>query len=157
MNNSFKAGLGFGITSAVITTLGLMVGLLESTESKLAVIAGIITIAIVDALSDSMGIHLSQEYSKNTEKNVWIATFSTLISKLIIGLTFLIPILIFEIKTAVKINIGWGFLIIIFFSYVVAKSKNEKPSRAIFEHVGIFVFVLFLTYYLGKLIAIIFK
>ena len=46
MNNSLKAGLGFGITSAVITTLGLMVGLLESTDSKLAVIAGIITIVL---------------------------------------------------------------------------------------------------------------
>ena len=56
-----------------------------------------------------MGIHLSQEYSKNSEKDVWIATFATLFSKLIIGLTFLIPVLIFEIKTAVKINLGWGF------------------------------------------------
>lgn len=157
MNNSFKAGLGFGITSAVITTLGLMVGLLESTNSKLAVIAGVITIAIVDALSDAMGIHLSQEYSNNSTRNVWIATLSTFLSKIIIGITFLIPILIFEIKNAVKLNITWGFLIIVIFSYIIAKNKNEKPWKVIFEHIGIFAFVLFLTYYLGKIIAIIFK
>jgi VIT1/CCC1 family predicted Fe2+/Mn2+ transporter len=157
MNNSFKAGLGFGIASAVITTLGLMVGLLESTNSKLAVIAGVITIAIVDALSDAMGIHLSQEYSNNETKNVWIATATTFISKLVFGLIFLIPILLFELKTAVKINIIWGFLVIVVFSYIIAKTQKEKIWKVIFEHITIFVFVLFLTYYLGKLIAIIFK
>ena len=52
LNHSLRVGLSFGLTSGVITTLGLIVGLASGTESKLAVIGGIITIAVADALSD---------------------------------------------------------------------------------------------------------
>jgi hypothetical protein len=40
MNDSIKKGFGFGLTSGVITTLGLIVGLHSSTNSTLAVIGG---------------------------------------------------------------------------------------------------------------------
>ena len=46
MKESVKKGFGFGLTSGVITTLGMMVGLNASTGSRTAVIGGIIAIAI---------------------------------------------------------------------------------------------------------------
>jgi len=61
MKSSLKTGLSFGLTSAIITTLGLMVGLHSGTHSRLAVIGGVLTIAIADAFSDAMGIHISEE------------------------------------------------------------------------------------------------
>ena len=61
MKNSLKKGYSFGLTSGIITTLGLIVGLNSSTGSKLVVIGGIITIAIADAMSDALGMHISQE------------------------------------------------------------------------------------------------
>jgi hypothetical protein len=45
MKLSFKTGLSFGLTSGVITTLGLMVGLHSGTHSRTVVIGGIVTIA----------------------------------------------------------------------------------------------------------------
>jgi hypothetical protein len=56
-----KVGFSFGLTSGIITTLGLMVGLSSGTHLKLAVIGGILTIAIADSFSDAMGIHVSEE------------------------------------------------------------------------------------------------
>jgi len=53
--------MSFGLTSGIITTLGLIVGLHSGTHSKLAVIGGILTIAMADALSDALGIHVSEE------------------------------------------------------------------------------------------------
>ena len=61
MKHSLKVGFSFGLTSGIITTLGLMVGLNYGTSSKLAVIGGILTIAIADASSDALGIHISEE------------------------------------------------------------------------------------------------
>jgi hypothetical protein len=49
MKDSIRTGISFGLTSAVITTLGLMVGLHSGTHSKIVVLAGILTIAIADA------------------------------------------------------------------------------------------------------------
>ncbi|UCE51174.1 MAG: hypothetical protein JSV31_18140 [Desulfobacterales bacterium] len=48
MQDSLRTGISFGLTSAVITTLGLMVGLHSGTHSKIVVLAGILTIAIAD-------------------------------------------------------------------------------------------------------------
>ena len=93
MKKSYKTGISFGLVSGVLTTLGLLIGLAVSTQSKAAVIGGILTIAIADALSDSFGVHLSQESSgENTQKQVWEATFATFLSKFLFALTFLIPI-----------------------------------------------------------------
>ena len=52
MKRSLKSGFGFGITSGIVTTLGLIVGLSSGTHSELAVIGGILSIAIADGLSD---------------------------------------------------------------------------------------------------------
>ena len=45
-------GFSFGLTSGVITTLGMIVGLETATSSKLAVVAGIVSVAIADAFSE---------------------------------------------------------------------------------------------------------
>ncbi|HID72702.1 TPA: hypothetical protein EYP38_02060, partial [Candidatus Micrarchaeota archaeon] len=72
MKRSIKTGFSFGLTSAIITTLGLMVGLNAGTHSSLAVIGGVITIAIADSLSDALGIHVSTEaLNKYSDKEIW--------------------------------------------------------------------------------------
>jgi vacuolar iron transporter family protein len=61
MKDSLRTGISFGVISGVITTLGLMVGLHSGTGSKLVVLGGIFTIAIADAFSDALGIHVSSD------------------------------------------------------------------------------------------------
>jgi len=90
---SIKTGFGFGLTSGVITTLGMMLGLYSTTHSKIAIIAGILSIAVADAFSDSMGIHISQEVENHhSKKEVWEATVSTFLGKFIFSLMFILPI-----------------------------------------------------------------
>jgi hypothetical protein len=61
VRHSLRTGLSFGLTSGIITTLGLMVGLHAFSGSKLVVVGGILTIAIADACSDALDIHLAEE------------------------------------------------------------------------------------------------
>jgi VIT1/CCC1 family predicted Fe2+/Mn2+ transporter len=157
MRESIKTGISFGITSGIITTLGIMIGLNAATNLKLAVIGGILTVAIADAFSDALGIHIAEESSKrNGKKAIWEATASTFFTKLIVALSFLIPILIFNLATAIIVNIAWGLLLIIIFNYVLAKQRKEKPLTVISEHLAIAVIVIAITFYLGKFIAIYF-
>ncbi len=82
MRDSLRTGICFGLTSAVITTLGLMVGLHSGTHSRIVVLAGVLTIAIADAFSDALGIHISEESDKTrTAKQVWGATIATFLTK----------------------------------------------------------------------------
>ena len=48
MNKAQKVGISFGLTSATITTLGLIIGLEAGTGSRLAVASGILAIAVSD-------------------------------------------------------------------------------------------------------------
>lgn len=154
MKVSAKKGIGFGLTSGIITTLGLIVGLNSGTHSKIVVLGGILIIAIADALSDSMGIHMSEEFGgKHKTKEIWEATGYTFISKLIFALTFVIPVLLFTLSTAVIISVIWGLLLISIFSYIIAKQEKAKPYKIISEHILIAIVVILVTNYLGIFVS----
>lgn len=153
MKKSLKTGLGFGITSGIITTLGLMVGLNSGTQSVLAVIGGVLTIAIADAFSDSLGIHVSKEFEdQSSYKEVWESTIITFVSKFFMAITFIIPIAIFELSLAVKISAICGITLLALFSYVIAKEKKVKPMPIILEHVSIAILVITLSQIVGSYI-----
>lgn len=158
MKLSYKKGFSFGLTSGIITTLGLMVGLYSSTESKMVVLGGIFMIAIADAMSDSLGIHVAEESVKeNTHRQVWESTLSAFFSKFIYTLTFVIPVLIFDLNTAIIVGIIWGFVSLIFINYFIAKLNGKRSWKIILEHVSIAAFVVIASYYVGQLISYIFN
>jgi len=150
MKESLKTGITFGLTSGTITTLGLMIGLYSGTNSRGVVIGGILTIAIADSLSDALGIHISEE--ARIPLQVWAATVATFLSKLC-AIIFVVPVLVFDLPTAIVINLTWGLLVLTILSYYLAKSQGAKPWKVITEHIAITILVVTLTHYLGKLIA----
>lgn len=154
MKDSIKTGVSFGLTSGIITTLGIMVGLDAGTGLKLAVIGGILTVAIADAFSDALGIHISEESSKkNSHKAVWESTIATFLTKLIVASSFIIAFIFMDLSAAVRVNLIWGLLLLITFNYVLAKQRKEKPWRVIGEHVLIAIVVIAITFFVGKAIA----
>ncbi len=157
MKHSFKSGLGFGITSGVITTLGLLVGLHAGTQSKLAVIGGILTIAIADALSDALGVHVSKEFeSRLSIIEIWEATLVTLASKFFVALSFIIPAIFLDLHEAIFVSICWGLLLLGFFSYIIAKERKAPPIRVISEHIFIAIIVILTVQLSGNIIRNIF-
>jgi len=154
MKHSLKVGFSFGLTSGIITTLGLMVGLYSGTHSKLVVIGGILTIAIADAFSDALGIHISEESEcTHTGKEVWESTISTFFFKFLIALTFVTPVLLFELRTAIIISVIWGLSTLSILTLVIAREQNAKSWKVIVEHVGIAVVVIVIAHYVGDWIA----
>ena len=155
--NPIKGGFSFGLTSAIITTLGLMIGLAFSTKSKIVVIAGIITIAIADSFSDSLGMHLSEESRlKFKTKDVWISTLATFLSKFFFAFTFIIPVLFFDLITASIIGAVYGIILLSALSFNIARKRKESVFKAIFSHLLIAIFVILCTYLVGRIINIYF-
>ncbi|XOB40895.1 MAG: hypothetical protein ACKKMW_02400 [Candidatus Nealsonbacteria bacterium] len=151
LKQSVKTGLSFGLTSGIITTLGLMVGLNSGTHSQIIVMTGILVIAIADAFSDALGIHISEESDNNiSTKEVWESTVSTFLSKFIVALTFIVPVLLFELFLAIIISVIWGLLLIAILSFYIAKQQNQKPCLVILEHLFITILVIIATYYIGN-------
>jgi len=154
IRHPIKTGLSFGLTSAVITTLGLMVGLHSGTKSKLVVISGILIIAIADAFSDALGIHISEESeNKHTTGEIWEATITTFFAKFIFASTFIIPLLLFPLNTAIVVSVLYGLTLLSIFSLYMAKGQGERPWKVIAEHLLIAVVVIVLTHYVGDWIG----
>jgi vacuolar iron transporter family protein len=153
MKHAFQKGFGFGLTSGVITTLGIIMGLYTGSSSFYVVLSGVISIAVADALSDSLGIHVSEEVdNRKTEKEVWVATFATLGSKFFVALTFLIPLFIVPLGWAVGIDIVWGSVLLSLFSYYIARERKMPALHIILEHLFIMLAVIVVTHVIGLLV-----
>lgn len=151
MRKSIKTGLGFGLTSSIIVTLGLIISLYFGTQSEAAVIGGILTIAVADALADGLAIHISEESNpERNSKQVWLATVSTLFNKSFFALSFLVPVLLFDFPATIIVSVIWALLLLGVFSYYIAVEKNTKPWKVVGEHLFIAVVVIIASHYLGK-------
>jgi VIT1/CCC1 family predicted Fe2+/Mn2+ transporter len=118
------------------------------------VIGGILTIAIADAFSDALGIHISEE-SENTHttKEIWESTIATFLSKFFFATTFIVPVLVFPLTTAIFVNIVWGLSLLGIFSFYMAKNQQVKPWGVISEHLLIALVVIVITHFVGTLVA----
>ena len=154
MKKSLKTGFCFGLTSGIITTLGLMVGLNSGTGSKLAVIGGILTIAVADAFSDALGIHISEEAENaHSTREVWESTIFTFASKFLVATTFIVPVLLFDLTMAVVVSLIWGFVVLGILSVFLAKEQEKKPWKVVAEHLLILVVVVVATDLVGSWIG----
>lgn len=146
-------GIGFGLTSGVITTLGVVVGLHSGTQSRIAVLVGIVVVALADAFSDAMGIHVSEEAEhEHTAREQWESAFFTFMSKLFVALSFTIPVTLLDLNTAMFVSVAWGLILIAAFSISLARSQGHDPYRVTAEHAVITLLVVLLAHYLGDVI-----
>jgi len=145
-------GLSFGLTSGIITTLGLIVGVNSATNSKLAVIAAILTIAVADSLSDAFGIYLSEESRKDeSKKPIWAISLFSFLGKFVFSLLFLIPIILLDLDLAIKISIVLGMIIISLLAVYIARRRSRPIFTEVVEHLALASFVIFISYFLGTL------
>ncbi len=152
--HSVMVGVSFGLTSAVITTLGLMIGLYSGTQSRLVVVGGVLTIAFADALSDALGIHMSEESeARHTSGEIWLSTIATFLSKLGFALTFLIPLLFLELQSAIIANVIWGFILLAALSYKFARDSGGSFIRIAIEHLTVAAAVIIIAHLIGELVS----
>jgi len=139
----------FGATTAIITNLGLIVGLYFTQNAKINIIGAILVIALADNISDSLGIHIYQEAESFNIKEVWFSTFTNFMTRLLISLLFILFIMIFPLFVATVYLLILGIFLISFISYVVAAKKKINPYRSILEHIGIAAIVIVVSRVLG--------
>ena len=149
-----RTGLFFGATSGVITTIGLIVGLNSGTRSITAVLGGILVIAVADAMSDALGIHLAEESDPETDHgHVWAATIMTFVTKFVFSISFAVPLLLLPLGPAVIASVIWGLFVIIVLSYFLARSQDDSPVFIIGEHLAIAIVVVVVSHYIGVLVG----
>ena len=159
MGHELVTGISFGLTTSVITSLGMVVGVHSATSSRLAVVSSIVVMAIVDGLSDAISLHTAEEAdveegrAKHTPKEIWLTTLSTFISVSGFTLTFAVPILFLALETAVYLAIAWGMLLLIVLNLYIAKIRNESALKLTSEHILLAILVIIVSRFVGDSIA----
>jgi VIT1/CCC1 family predicted Fe2+/Mn2+ transporter len=157
-NKGTRTGIYFGATSGVITTIGLIAGLYAGTDSLVAVLGGILVVAVSDAMSDALGIHLAQEADpESNSAHIWAATISTFLTKLIVALTFALPLIFLTLDVAVVVSVGWGLIVIVLLSYYLARTQKAAVLPVIAEHLAIAIVVVILAHFIGVWVQSVFS
>ena len=149
----YQTKFSFGASSALITNLGLIMGLDSGPNAKFSIIAGILVIAIADNISDSFGIHMYQESECIERSEVWLSTATNFLTRVIVSAIFVLFILFLPMRLAVIVSVTYGLLLLAFMSYLIAKDEETNPYLAISEHLAIALFVILLSEFVGRWLA----
>jgi VIT1/CCC1 family predicted Fe2+/Mn2+ transporter len=143
----------FGSSAAIITDVSLLVGLSSARTGKGPILVGLLTIAVADNISDSLGIHLYKESEGVGERLSIVSTALNFISRLLISCTFIAIVLVLSLPQAILVGLVWGLLLIILISYLLSRTNKVNPIKEIARHVLIAVIAIALSRYLGHMIA----
>jgi len=147
----------FGATSAIVTSLALIVGLSKNINPKLTIIGSLLVIAIADNVSDSLGIHIFQESDLKKPKVVSVSTFSNFFTRFLVVLIFVLLVAFLPIDYAVIVSIVLGISLLSVLSYFIGKEQKTNPYLSILEHVAIAILIIVASYFLREWIMNIFK
>jgi len=149
-------GVSFGIMDAVITVLGVMIGL-SVTNNRFVLLIGVLTAGVADAFANAAGMHVAQETEIHHGKGeVFKSTiycfFATLITVLILSL----PIVLLPLKYSIYVSIGIGLSLLVGLGYFVSKiNKKFKPYKLAAEYLIIGISVGIICYIIGSLAGIV--
>jgi VIT1/CCC1 family predicted Fe2+/Mn2+ transporter len=145
--------ISFGSSSAVITSLAIIIGLSNTINPKVNVITALLIIAIADNVSDSFGIHVHQESECRKPKEVRRVTIDNFIARFLITIVFVLFIFFLPIDYAIILSVIVGLSIIIILSYSIAKRQKINPYREILKHLALAIIVMFIGLILRSLLS----
>ena len=141
--------LSFGGPAAIVTSMGLIVGLDTATATKMAVIGSLLIIGIADNLTDSLSVHIYQESERLAERQAFRTTVANYVSRFIVTISFVLLFALLPASTAILFCLLWGLFLLCGLSYLLAKERQVSAVAEIVKHVGVAFAVIAISRALG--------
>jgi VIT1/CCC1 family predicted Fe2+/Mn2+ transporter len=141
--------VSFGSPAAIVTSMGLIIGLDAATATKAAVVGSLLIIGIADNLTDSLSVHIYQEAEKLAHRRAFRTTVANYFARLITTASFVVIFLLLPGAAAVLGCALWGFFLLSGLSFVLAKARRVSPLGEVYKHAGIAVVVIGISKLLG--------
>ena len=158
LDSDLRQGLIFGVNSGVITTAGILSGILQTTVSPLIIIVTIVSLAISDGLSEAYGLFISKKVADPGDKGYGPSKsfFGLLFTKMFVVLSFLIPFLFSRnLKKFKNMSwpIIWSVLVLTVIDYYASKLRKEKIGPYLVKHYVLLAVTVALNVFFGRAIA----
>jgi hypothetical protein len=141
--------VSFGSPAAIVTSMGLIIGLDAATATKAAVIGSLLIIGIADNLTDSLSVHIYQESERLAERRAFATTIANYIARLAVTLSFVFLFLLLPGSAAIFGCALWGFFLLSGLSYGLAKARRVGAFGEIYKHAGVALVVIVISKVLG--------
>jgi hypothetical protein len=140
----------FGSTSAIVTSMGVIIGLGAATARTATIVSSLLIFAVADNISDSLSIHMYQEAEKLDERSAFRATLTNFVARLLITLSFVMITMLLAYPYAGIVALAWGFLLLTGLSYALAMERRVGPMPEIGKHLGVAVLVIAASRVIGS-------
>jgi hypothetical protein len=140
----------FGSTSAIVTSMGVIIGLGAATARTATIVSSLLIFAVADNISDSLSIHMYQEAEKLDERSAFRATLTNFVARLLITLSFVMIAMLLAYPYAGIVALVWGFLLLTGLSYALAMERCVSPMAEIGKHLGVAVLVIAASRVIGS-------
>ena len=140
----------FGGVSAIVTSMGLIIGLESATASTATIVSGLLIVAVADNISDSLSIHMYQEAERLEAQTALKTTLTNFVVRLVVALSFVVVVMTLPESYAGTIAIGWGFLLLSGLSYLLARVRGVSPFGEVGKHIGIAILVIATSRLIGS-------
>ncbi len=134
--------ISFGSTAAIVTSLGIIVGLNAAAAQTFAIIASLLVVALADNLTDSLGVHIYQESERLSEREAFRTTVANFVTRLLVSLSFITIVLLLSPRAAILVSLGWGLLLLSALSYLLAKARKVSPASEMCKHCAVALAVI---------------
>jgi VIT1/CCC1 family predicted Fe2+/Mn2+ transporter len=144
--------LSFGGPAAIVTSMGLIVGLNETAAAKAAVVGSLLVIGLADNLTDSLSVHIYQESERLAHRQAFRTTVANYIARFTVTLSFVLLFLLLPAAIASFICVAWGLFLLSGLSYLLAKERQASVVGEIVKHTGVALTVIAMSKVIGLLI-----
>ena len=142
-------GLSFGSTAAIVTSMGLVVGLDAATATPATVLGSILIAGLADNLTDSLSVHIYQESEKLPEREALRTTAINFVARFSLSLSFALILVLLPRTTTVRFSLIWGFVLLSGLSYLVARTRSISAFSEIWKHGAVAVGVILISKAIG--------
>ena len=156
MNREGFQGISFGVMDAVVTVLGVMIGL-SVTNNKFVLLIGILTAGVADSFANAAGMHVAQETeTHHGKREVFKSTIYCFFATLVTALILSLPVALLTLEYSIYVSVGIGLSLLVGLGYFVSKINNKfKPHKLAAEYLIIGVSVSVVCYIIGNLVNMI--
>jgi len=147
------AWFSFGGTAAIVTSMGLILGLEAAAATRPAMVSALLIVALADNLSDSLSVHIYQEAENLEAREAFRSTLANFAVRLLVALSFVALALFAPRPWLAAGAIGWGLALLSVLTWRIARARRRPVGREIAKHIAIAVVVLAVSRALGLWIS----
>lgn len=131
LDRDTRQGLFYGVNSGVLTTMGVLGGLLQVTSSFRVIVVAIVSLGLSDGLSEGHSLWFSKKArdTNDISNNPLKAGMGLIITKILVTLSYLIPLLFvkdLKIYKNMSFPIIWSILLLLLIDTQLIKLREKE-------------------------------